>query len=101
MEAFTRASAFLCALFIVLLRYLQEIDANVAILPLSEDGPPKDPQSREDQFRLLMTVGQTFFHHGQQRTQFYAEVLDLADNVWSLCLSSDLSKCTLTDLVAI
>jgi hypothetical protein len=83
MEAFTRAGAFLCALFDILLRYLQQIDAKIAdISPLSNGGPPK---SLEAKLRLVMTAGQTFSRQGRPRRQFYEEVLDLADEVCPLC----------------
>jgi hypothetical protein len=80
-EAFTRAGSFLCALFVILLRYLQEIDAKIAdILPHHER-----PRTLEAKFRLLMTAGQTFCHQGQPRSQFYKDVLGLADEVYPLC----------------
>jgi hypothetical protein len=82
MEAFTRAGAFLYALFDVLLRYLQQIDAKIADMSPLSNG--ERPESLEAKFRLLMTTGQTFSCQGQPRRQFYAEVLDLADEVCSL-----------------
>jgi hypothetical protein len=83
MEAFTRAGAFLCALFVTLLRYLQQLDAEIAdISTLAIDERPK---SLEAKLRLLMTAGQTFSRQGQPRRQFYEEVLDLADEVCLLC----------------
>ena len=82
MEAFTRAGAFLCALFVTLLRYLEEMDAKVADISRLPDN--KLPKSLGGKFRLLMTEGQTFYSQGQLRTQFYEEVLGLAHKV---CLS--------------
>jgi len=67
-EAFTRARAFLYALFVVLLRYLKK-ETN------------SDGKSLPSIFRLLMTTGQTFSDQGPKRIQFYDEVLILADEV--------------------
>ena len=83
MDSFTRAGAFLCALFIILLRYLQAIDAQIAdISPLPNDERPTTLASK---FRLVMTAGQTFSRQGRPREQFYEEVLDLAEEVRLLC----------------
>jgi len=78
-EAFTRASAFLCALFSVLLRYLEDIDDKVAGIKIPEH--EELPGSKEGKFRLLMTAGQSFSHQGELRRDFYDEVLALADEV--------------------
>jgi hypothetical protein len=62
-KAFTRAGAFLCALFIALLDCLQRIDDKIAgIAP----PPHKDqPDSIAAKLRLLMIVGQTFSQQGK------------------------------------
>jgi hypothetical protein len=78
-EAFTRAGAFLCALFIALLDYLQHIDVKIAGIKLNAND--EQPVSIEAKFRLLMTAGQTFSHQGQPRRQFYDEVLRIANEV--------------------
>ena len=79
MDSFTLAGAFLCALFVVLLRYLKQIDAKIAdISPLPND---EHPTSLAGKFRLIMTAGQTFSRQGLPRQQFYEEVLELADEV--------------------
>jgi hypothetical protein len=64
LEAFTRAGAFLCALFVAVLDFLQHIDDQIAGIEL----PPYEdqPNSIAEKFRLLMTVGQTFSQQGQQ-----------------------------------
>jgi hypothetical protein len=80
-EAFTRASAFLCALFVVLLEYLKNIDNELAGTEFYAN--EKQPGSIEAKFRLLMTTGQTFLKQGLPRRQFYKKVLDLADQVCS------------------
>jgi hypothetical protein len=77
--AFTRASVFLCALFSVLLRYLENIDDKVAGIKIP--GNKELPESKEGKFRLLMTAGQSFSHQGKPRRDFYDEVLALANEV--------------------
>jgi hypothetical protein len=77
-EALTRAGAFLCALFVVLLRYLKRINVELATIGLSADSG-----SLAAKFRLFMTTGQTFSYQGQPRRQFYDDVLRLADEVSS------------------
>jgi hypothetical protein len=79
MEAFTRAGAFLCSLFVVLLRSLQAIDAEMD--HISQLYGVQRPQSLESIFRLLMTVGQSFSRRGQPCRQFYDHVLEFADEV--------------------
>ena len=74
-EAFSRAGAYLCALFVTLLSYLQQIDDKLTAIGLSSDA------NLPTKFRLLMTAGQTFTHQGAARTQFYGDVLKLADEV--------------------
>jgi hypothetical protein len=78
-EAFTRAGAFLCALFVPVLDCLQHIDDKVAGI----EPPPHDdqPDSIAAKFRLLMTVGQTFSQQGRRRREFYDGVLHIANNV--------------------
>jgi hypothetical protein len=78
-EAFTRAGAFLCALFVAVLDCLRHIDDKIAgiELPLNED----QPDSIVAKFRLLMTVGQTFAQQGHRRREFYNGVLRIANNV--------------------
>jgi len=51
-EALTRAGAFLCALFVILLRYLNQINAKLAGYGLSADSG-----SLAAKFRLFMTKG--------------------------------------------
>jgi hypothetical protein len=78
-EAFTRAGAFLCALFVAVLDCLQHIDDKIAGF---EPPPHEDqPDSIAAKFRLLMTVGQTFSQQGQQRREFYDGVLLIANKV--------------------
>jgi hypothetical protein len=80
-EAFSRAGAFLCALFVALLDCLQHIDERIDdIKPIVNEEPPK---SKEAKFRLFMTAGQTFTHQGQYRREFYEGVLRFADQVRS------------------
>jgi hypothetical protein len=81
MEAFSRACAFLCAMFVILLRDLQEIDAKVAAVSsvIGVDSLPA-------KFRLLMTMDQTFSHQGPTRRGFYRDVLQLASEVSSIIL---------------
>jgi hypothetical protein len=81
-EAFNRAGAYLCALFITLLRYLQNIDEHLAAIGVPPDGilPMK--------FRHIMTEGQEFSQQGTARRQFYADVLKLANKVGLLFLFS-------------
>ena len=76
MEAFTRAHAFLHALFVILLRCLEGIKANMAAISSVSNG-----KSFEAEFRHLMTNGQTFAHQGATRKQFYDDVLKLANEV--------------------
>jgi hypothetical protein len=78
MEAFDRSCAFLCATFTILLHYLQKIDAELAAIGVSSDN------SLAAKFRLLMTKNQTFSHQGPARRQFYADVLQLANQVSSI-----------------
>jgi hypothetical protein len=98
LEGFTRAGAFLCALFVALFDYLRHIDDKIAgiELPVNEE----QPESNEAKFRLLMTAGQTFSHQGQRRREFYDVVLRIADEVCSLILfETILSDHTLSALV--
>src|SRR5882757_8051534 len=76
MEAFTRAGAFLCALFVILLHYLQQIDAKLAAIGVSADF-----NSLAAKFRLFMTKDQTFSYQGPPRRQFYDDILRLARQV--------------------
>ncbi|KAH9974206.1 hypothetical protein BJV77DRAFT_1056083 [Russula vinacea] len=85
-EAFTRAGAFLCALFVNLLHYLQHIDAKIANIPRPSDDN-EIAESLAAKFRLLMTAGQRFSSHGEHRKQFYQEVMLLADQIWSPTLT--------------
>ena len=79
LEAFTRAGAFLCALFVAVLDCLRHIDDKIASI---EPHPHEDqPDSIAAKFRLLMTVGQTFSQQGQRRREFYDGVLRIANNV--------------------
>ena len=96
LEGFTRAGAFLCALFVTLLKYLRDIDGKLAgiELPVNEE----QPKSNEAKFRLLMTAGQTFHHQGQRRREFYDEVLRIADEVCSLILFEFIYQITLHQL---
>lgn len=65
-EGFAHAHAFLYALFVTLLGYLEGSD--------SKDNLPST-------FRLFMTTGQTFSYQGHRRRQFYDQVLTLAKEV--------------------
>ena len=82
-EAFTRAGAFLCALFVILLRYIKQIDAELAAIGVSA---VTDSASLATKFRLFMTKGQTFSHQGPARERFYGDVLQLASEVRSIVL---------------
>jgi len=81
-EALTHAYAFLCAMFVVLLRYLKQIDDKLAAVGVSSVGA----ESLASKFRLLMTQGQTFFHQGPTRKRFYSAILQLASEVSSVIL---------------
>ena len=74
-EALNRASTYLCALFITLLSYLQQVDDKIAAIGVSSDA------NLATKFRFLMTVGQTFSQQGAARKQFYNDVLQFADEV--------------------
>jgi hypothetical protein len=79
LEAFTRAGAFLCALFIAVLDFLQHTDDKIAgIEPSTHED---QPDSTSAKFRVLMTVGQTFCQQGQQQRELYDGVLHIANNV--------------------
>ena len=80
-EAFNRSCAFLCATFIILLRYLQEIDAELAFIDVSSVAAV---DSLAAKFRLLMTMNQTFSRQGPTRRRFYTDVLQLANKVSSI-----------------
>ena len=82
-EAFTRAGAFLYAMFVILLCYLQQIDAKLAAIGISS---VVGVESLAAKFQLLMTKDQTFSHQGQTRRQFYTDVLQLASEVSSIIL---------------
>jgi hypothetical protein len=79
LEAFTRAGALLCVLFVAVLVCLRHIDDQIADIEL----PPYEdqPDSIAAKFQLLMTVGQTFPQQGQRRQKFYDGVLRIANNV--------------------
>jgi len=62
-ETFTRAGAFLCALFVTVLDCLQHINDKIAGIEPHED----QPDSIAAKFRLLMTVGQTFSQRSKSR----------------------------------
>jgi hypothetical protein len=81
-EAFHRAGAYLCALFLTLLSYLQRIDDKIAAIGVSSNA------NLATKFRLLMTSGQTFSQQGAARMRFYDDVLELADKVRLLFLFS-------------
>jgi len=80
LEGFTRAGAFLCALFVTVLDYLRNIDERMAGIELRAN--EEQPDSNEAKFRLLMTAGQTFSQQGQPRREFYDQVLRIADELW-------------------
>ncbi len=82
-EAFTRAGAFLCAMFVILLRYLKRLDAELDAIGVSAVA---DLPSLATRFRLFMTKGQTFSHQGPARERFYRDVLQLASEVSSIVL---------------
>ena len=84
LEGFTRAGAFLCALFVTVLDYLRNIDERMAGIELRAN--EEQPNSNEAKFRLLMTAGQTFSQQGQPRREFYDQVLRIADEVLSLII---------------
>lgn len=102
-EAFTRAGAFLYALFVILLNYLRQIDAKIANIPRPSDDN-EIAESLAAKFRLLMTAGQSFSSCGEHRKRFYQEVMLLADQVCPLCfvfrVRTNLIVLLLTDMVA-
>jgi hypothetical protein len=75
-DAFTRAAAFMCALFVNLYGRVRKIYEEIASVKGTVE-----PEERAAKFRELMTDGQTFSHHGEPRRQFFEEVLQLADKV--------------------
>ncbi|KAH9983775.1 hypothetical protein BJV77DRAFT_1041194 [Russula vinacea] len=87
-EAFTRAGAFLYALFVILLNYLRQIDAKIANIPRPSDDN-EIAESLAAKFRLLMTAGQSFSSRGEHRKRFYQEVMLLADQIWSPTLTPE------------
>jgi hypothetical protein len=83
MEAYNRSCAFLCATFMTLRRFLQNIDAELDAIGVSFVA---GANSLAANFRLLMTKDQTFSHQGPTRRRFYANVLKLASKISSIIL---------------
>lgn len=82
MEAFSRSGTFLCALFVILLQHLKDIDTRIAdIAPASNVEAAKLLPAK---FQLLMTAGQKFSSQGQKQRHLYMEVIDLANKVCPL-----------------
>jgi hypothetical protein len=85
-DALSRSHAFLLSLFQTTTTYLKDISGHIE--PLVGGVSPDDIRTLQQKFRLLMTGGQSFRKQGEQRQQFYAEVITLAETV---CLSHDVN----------
>ena len=73
-------------MFVVLHRYLKQIDTELAGIDVSGVA---ESASLATKFRLFMTKGQTFSHQGPARERFYGDVLNLASEVSSIVLIPD------------